>query len=216
MPLPACFAAFAPRSRSLLAAAALAVGGQADAAVGLQGQIRNLPFSPSAQGRTLVLLTHLTEGRLIGMGQLRDEGLFRVAIPDDFRPPVRPASFCPGVRSSPQEPRTYVAEQLLVFEPSQDRVRVLSQADHPQHPTRRVQWMYSDRPARVQGRCQGLNTRYDLSLRAGWNAVMTVSRSGSFVVRGAEPGLPYWAGEPLSPARRLFPALFGPQAAGGR
>lgn len=179
-------------------------------AVGIQGQIRNVgPVTQSlGTSQVLVLLTNLAEGRIVGMGSLRG-AQFDIAIPDGFRPPVRPAAFCPGVKSVPAEPRVYTAESLMVYQPERNRAALLTQADHPTDPTRRSQWMYSDRAATVKGRCTGLNTTYDLTLRAGWNAVMTVSEPGRFTVRNATPGLPYWAAKDVfSGARATFPALF--------
>lgn len=191
--------------RRLLIGALLPLSGLAHA-VGIQGEIRNLSVGQGE--RALVLLTNLAEGRIVGMGNLQGN-FFSLSIPDGFRPPVRPAGLCPGVRSTPSEPRTYVAEQLMVFQPARNAVTLLAQADHPHDPTRRSQWMYSDRVATIRGRCTGLNTHYDLTLRAGWNAVMTVSESGRFLVRNATPGLPYWtASKSLTPARTLFPGIF--------
>ena len=185
------------------------LGGSAQA-VGIQGHIRNVgPLTQSmGTSQVMVLLTNLAEGRIVGMGRLRGTR-FDIAIPDGFRPPVRPAAFCAGVRSVPAEPRVYTAESLMVYEPGRNRAALLTQADHPTEPTRRSQWMYSDRPATVEGRCTGLNTTYALTLRAGWNAVMTVSEPGRFTVRNATPGLPYWAATNVfSGARTMFPALF--------
>lgn len=188
-----------------LAGALFPLLGQAHA-TGIRGEIRN--FSGDPAERALVLLTNMAEGRIVGMGHLRGQ-FFSLSIPDGFRPPVRPAGVCPGVRSTPSEPRTYVAEQLMVFQPGRNAVTLLAQADHPLDPTRRSQWMYSDRAATLRGRCTGLNTFYDLTLRAGWNAVMTVSESGRFLVRNATPGLPYWTvSQSLTPARTLFPGIF--------
>jgi hypothetical protein len=170
-------------------------------AVGIEGKVSNAPALARAFGseNVRVLLTSLAQGRIVGLGTLAGNG-FEIQIPDSFRPPVQPADFCPGVRSLPSEPRTYTAESLMVY---------LTQADHPTEPTRRSQWMYSDRAATVSGRCTGLNTSYDLTLRKGWNAVMTVSQPGNFMIRNATPGLPYWVqGTPIAGARQVFPAVF--------
>lgn len=190
-------------------ALALALTGSA-LGVSIEGEIRNLaPITRNlGSERVLVLLTNLTEGRIVGIGTL-EGARFSVAIPEGFRPPVAPARLCAGVRATPSEPRTYTAESLMVYQPGRNAVTLLTQADHPTDPTRRSQWLYSDRAATLKGRCTGLNTHYDLRLRAGWNAVMTVSESGRFLVRNVTPGLPYWAqGDVLQGARGLFPALF--------
>ncbi len=178
--------------------------------VSLEGQVRNLPVLERELGPdgVLVLLTNLTAGHLVGFGRLQ-EGQFQIGIPEKFRPPVRPAQFCAGVRSLPSEPKIYIAESLLAYQPDRNAATLLQQADHPTDPTRRVQWFYSDRAATVRGRCSGLNTAYQLSLRAGWTAVMTVSQPGHFLVTNATSKLPYWAQPtPVRNARTLFRTLF--------
>ncbi|WP_345460097.1 hypothetical protein [Deinococcus carri] len=182
-------------------------------AVGIEGHIRNLvPIERHlGQDRVLVLLTNLAGGRIIGIGRLQGAD-FSIAIPESFRPPVTPARLCPGVRSVPSEPRTYAADALMVYQAGRNTATFLTQADHPTDPTRRAQWLYSDRAATLRGRCTGLSTEYDLTLRAGWNAVMTVSEPGRFLVRNATPGLPYWAERNvLRNVRTLFPAVFDGQ-----
>ena len=179
-------------------------------AVGIEGKVSNAPALARAFGseNVRVLLTSLAQGRIVGLGTLAGNG-FEIQIPDSFRPPVQPADFCPGVRSLPSEPRTYTAESLMVYQAGRNLAALLTQADHPTEPTRRSQWMYSDRAATVSGRCTGLNTSYDLTLRKGWNAVMTVSQPGNFMIRNATPGLPYWVqGTPIVRARQVFPAVF--------
>jgi hypothetical protein len=179
-------------------------------AVGIAGTVSNAPALARAFGsdKVRVLLTSLAQGRIVGLGTLAGSG-FEIQIPDTFKPPVQPADFCPGVRSVPSEPRTYTAESLMVYQAGRNVAALLTQADHPTEPTRRSQWMYSDRAATVSGRCTGLNTSYNLTLRKGWNAVMTVSEPGSFVIRNATPGLPYWVqNPPIAGARQVFPAVF--------
>ncbi|UQN08593.1 hypothetical protein [Deinococcus sp. QL22] len=155
-----------------------------------------------------VLLTGLAQGHIVGLGTLTANS-FQIQIPDSFQPPVQPTLLCPGVRSVPSEPRTYTAESLMVYQAERNLAALLIQADHPTEPTRRSQWMYSDRAASIAGRCTGLNTSYNLTLRKGWNAVMTVSEPGNFVIRNATPGLPYWLqGAPIAGARQVFPTVF--------
>ncbi|THF69245.1 hypothetical protein E7T06_12735 [Deinococcus sp. Arct2-2] len=179
-------------------------------AVGIAGTVSNAPALARAFGseNVRILLTSLAQGRIVGLGTLAGNG-FELQIPDTFKPPVQPADFCPGVRSVPSEPRTYTAESLMVYQAGRNLAALLTQADHPTEPTRRSQWMYSDRAANVAGRCTGLNTSYNLTLRKGWNAVMTVSEPGSFVIRNATPGLPYWVqNPPIAGARQVFPTVF--------
>ncbi|WP_161883384.1 hypothetical protein [Deinococcus alpinitundrae] len=179
-------------------------------AVGIQGEIQNSAAwtVTGATGKTLVLLTNLTQGKIIGLGTLEGRE-FHLTIPVTFKPALEPLQACPGVKSSPSEPKTYIAEQLMLFYPTQNAVALLTQADDPIDPTRRAQWMYSDRAATVKGRCTGLNTYYDLTLHVGWNAVMTVSEPSRFLVRNAAESLPYWViTKALTPARTLFPNVF--------
>jgi len=177
--------------------------------MGIEGHLRgsSSPTLTAGSGQLLVLLTNMTHGQIVGLGSLQQDQ-FYITLPDGFRPPVAPAGICPGVRALPNEPKTYVAESLMVYSPGRDEALLLTQADHPTEPTRRAQWIYSDRAATLRGRCTGLNTSYDLKLHPGWNAVMTVSDPGHFTVRNASPGLPYWVqGKPFQGARSLFPVL---------
>ncbi len=197
-------------SSGLLGTALLLTPAAQAVAVGLEGQVHNLAVLERELGRdgVLVLLTNLTAGHLVGVGHLQG-GQFQIGIPEKFHPPVSPAQFCAGVRSLPSEPNIYIAESLLAYQPARNAATLLSQADHPTNPTRRAQWFYSDRAATVRGRCSGLNTSYQLKLRAGWNAVMTVSQPGHFLVTNATSSLPYWAQPtPLRQVRTLFRTLF--------
>ncbi|SMB84528.1 hypothetical protein [Deinococcus hopiensis] len=180
-------------------------------AVGIQGEIRNFSAweASNGAGKTLVLLTNLAQGKIVGLGTLEGPR-FNLTVPQSFKPDLHPLGACPGVISNPSEPNTYTAEQLMLFSAEHNTVVLIMQADRLYEPTRRSQWLYSDRIATVKGRCTGLNTYYDLTLRAGWNAVMTVSESGRFSVKNASLSLPYWVStKPLTPARTLFPKIFG-------
>lgn len=177
--------------------------------MGIEGQLRDASAVTRSLGSTgvTVLLTNMAHGQIVGMGSLQEDQ-FYITLPEGFEPPVTPAGICPGVRVQPSEPKTYMAESLMVYSPGRDEALLLTQADHPTEPTRRAGWMYSDRAATLRGRCTGLNTSYDLKLHPGWNAVMTVSEPGHFTVKNASPGLPYWTrGQPFSGARALFPVL---------
>ncbi|MDP9764529.1 MULTISPECIES: hypothetical protein [Deinococcus] len=207
-------AAPAPRPRragrraALLTAAALL--GTPAGAVSIDGRLGNPGTVTQALGGSdlLVLLASFSDGRIVGTSPLTG-GLFSLSIPNDFAPRLSPMNLCAGVKATPSEPRTYTAETLLVYQARRNVVATMTQADSATDPTRRTQWVYSDRAARIQGRCTGLNTRYSLTLRQGWNPVMTVSRSGDFQVTNATPGLPYWVQETFtSNARTVFGTLF--------
>lgn len=156
-----------------------------------------------------VLLANFADGRVVGVSTLSD-GLFSLSVPQNFRPKTAPMNVCPGVKATPSEPRTYTAETLLVYHAGRNQAAVLMQADSPTDPTRRTQWVYSDRAATLRGQCTGLNTHYNLKLRQGWTPIMTVSNSGNFMVTNATPGLPYWVqGTFISNARETFKTLLG-------
>ena len=168
------------------------VSGSASA-VGIQGEIHNGAALAAAGGSdtTLVLLTNLIQGKFIGLGTL-EGSQFRLTVPVSFKPLFGPLNACVGVSSSPSEPNpnTDIAEPLMLLSPARNAVALLTQADDPRDPTCRAQWMHRDRAATVKGRCSGLSTYYDLTLRAGWNAVMTVGESGKFLVHNAAERLP--------------------------
>ncbi|WP_162485466.1 hypothetical protein [Deinococcus deserti] len=196
--------------RSLGLLALLGAGGGAGA-VAIEGQIRNVAQVKAQLGEqdVRVLLANFTEGRIVGLSTLRG-GLFSIDIPASFRPATAPMNVCSGVTARPSEPRTYIAESLLVYQAGKNSAALLFQADHPTEPTRRTQWVYSDRASTIQGRCTGLNSYYDLKLRRGWTAVMTTSESGAFRVTNATPGLPYWVQGAFTPnARAVYGSLFG-------
>lgn len=179
---------------------------------GIGGELRNVrQVQPLGTGPNYVLLTNLSGGWLLGMGPLKGSR-FNVVVPATFKPPVQPLDVCEGVRVQPKGARTYTAETLLLFNPTANAVAMVSQADHPTVPTRRGQWVYSDRTVTVQGRCAGLNTYYNLILRPGWTGVTTESRDGHFEIMNAKSNLPYWVQPVLSrQARATFPALFSGQ-----
>ncbi|GGS28538.1 hypothetical protein [Deinococcus knuensis] len=175
----------------------------------IAGQVRN-PAAAAQVGpsQVRVLLTNLGQGFLVGIGTL-DGTRFSLRVPDSFRPPVTPLSVCPGVSVTPATPRTYTAETLLIYHQGRNAAATLIQADDPTDPTRRGQWVFSDRAATLRGRCTGLNTHYDLTLTQGWNAVTTVTHSGRFEITNATTNLPYWVQPVLTrEARTTFPALF--------
>ncbi|MFC4638712.1 hypothetical protein [Deinococcus hohokamensis] len=193
---------------SMLAALALWSGA---GAVAIEGEIRNVAQVQAGLGGqdVRVLLASLSQGELVGLSTLRG-ARFSIDIPASFRPRTVPMNLCPGVTARPSEPRIYTAESLVVYQAGKNSAALLMQADHPTDPTRRTQWVYSDRAATIQGRCTGLNSRYDLKLRRGWTAVMTVSEPGTFRVTNATPGLPYWVQGPFTPqARAAFGGVFG-------
>ncbi|MBZ9713103.1 hypothetical protein [Deinococcus multiflagellatus] len=181
-------------------------------AVGIGGEIRNpAALTQVGAGDVRILLTNLSEGWLLGAGAVSGTR-FNVAIPESFQPPVRPIDICPGVKVSPAGARTYTAETLLAYHAASGRLATVLQADHPTTPTRRGQWMYSDRTVTLKGRCAGLNTYYNLTLRQGWTGVMTVSKDGRFEVTNAAARLPYWVQPVITrAAKATFPALFSGQ-----
>lgn len=182
------------------------------ASFSLGGQLRNpAQAAPLGRGPLTVLLTNLGGGWLLGMGPLKG-ARFNVVVPAGFRPPAQPLDVCSGVTVQPAGARTYTAETLLLFSAASNAVATLVQADHPATPTQRGQWVYSDRTVTLRGRCAGLNTYYDLTLRPGWTGVTTESRDGRFEIRNATENLPYWVQPVLTrDARATFPALFSGQ-----
>ncbi|MHA0041934.1 hypothetical protein [Deinococcus sp. RM] len=182
------------------------------ASFSLGGQLRNpAQARPLGSGPLTVLLTNLGGGWLLGMGPLKGER-FNVVVPSGFRPPVQPLEVCDGVTVQPAGARTYTAETLLLFSAASNAVATLVQADHPTVATQRGQWVYSDRTVTLRGRCAGLNTYYDLTLRPGWTGVTTESRDGRFDIRNATVNLPYWVQPVLTrDARATFPTLFSGQ-----
>lgn len=195
---------------SLLALTGAALTGTAQA-VTIEGRLGNASQVRQTVGdsNVRVLLANFTEGRLVGVSTLSD-GLFTLSVPQDFQPKTAPMNVCPGVKATPSEPRIYTAETLLVYHAGRNQAAMLMQADSPTDPTRRTQWVYSDRAATLRGQCTGLNTHYDLKLRQGWTPIMTVSQSGNFKVTNATPGLPYWVqGGFMSNARQTFKTLLG-------
>lgn len=191
----------------------MAAGALCGAAQGvtIDGHLRETRQITRAVGdeNVRVLLANFSQDKIVGVSTLRGRN-FSLAVPDGFHPRTAPMNLCPGVRATPSEPRTYTAETLLVYHAGHNRAATLMQADSPTDPTRRTQWVYSDRPAHIRGRCTGLNTHYDLQIRQGWTAVMTVSKSGSFMITNATPGLPYWVQGPfMEDARKVFGGIFG-------
>ncbi|WP_221088148.1 hypothetical protein [Deinococcus aquaedulcis] len=180
--------------------------------VGIGGEIRNPQALARVGGPDVrILLTNLSEGWLLGAGSVSGSR-FNIAIPEAFQPPVRSLDLCPGVQVSPAGARTYTAETLLAYHAPSGSLAAVIQADHPTTPTRRGQWMYSDRTVTIKGRCAGLNTYYNLTLRQGWTGVMTVSRDGRFEVTNVAARLPYWVQPVMTrAARATFPALFSGQ-----
>ncbi|MVN86521.1 hypothetical protein GO986_07050 [Deinococcus sp. HMF7620] len=176
------------------------------------GEIRNpQALSQVGPGAVSILLTNLSEGWLLGAGRVSG-ARFHIALPQTFKPPVQPLSVCAGVKVAPAGARTYTAETLLAFHAGSNSLATVVQADHPTSPTRRGQWMYSDRTVTLKGRCAGLNTYYNLTLRQGWTGVMTVSRDGRFEVTNAAARLPYWVQPVMTrAARTTFPVLFSGQ-----
>ncbi|GGL11624.1 hypothetical protein [Deinococcus radiotolerans] len=182
------------------------------ASFSLGGELRNpTQAAPLGAGPLTVLLTNLSGGWLLGMGPLKG-ARFNVVVPATFKPPVQPLDVCDGVTVQPGGARTYTAETLLLFNAGTNAVATLVQADHPTTPTRRGQWVYSDRTVTLRGRCAGLNTYYSLTLRPGWTGVTTESRDGHFEIMNARSNLPYWVQPVLSrQARATFPTLFSGQ-----
>ncbi|GGR95839.1 hypothetical protein [Deinococcus sedimenti] len=182
------------------------------ASFSLGGELRNpAQTAPLGSGPLTVLLTNLSGGWLLGMGPLKGTR-FNVVVPTGFKPPVQPLEVCSGVTVAPKGARTYTAETLLLFNAATNSVATLVQADHPTTPTRRGQWVYSDRTVTLRGRCAGLNTTYDLTLRPGWTGVTTENRDGRFEIRNATANLPYWVQPVLTrAARATFPTLFSGQ-----
>ena len=109
--------------------------------------------------------------------------------------------------------RVYQTETILLYSQALNRtVGPLIQADTLKDPAKVVRWMYSDHASTVTGRCTGVNTSYRLSLRHGWNAVLSETKKDGIGqtytnVRGR---LPYWVSGDfkLDHARSTLPAAF--------
>ena len=157
-----------------------------------------------------VWLTNLAQGNVVSRAALHGDSFF-LNIPTSLNLPLTPLDLCDGVSVTPKRVPVYQTETLLLYNRAQDRlVGPLIQADDARNPTRIVRWMYSDVAATVKGRCEGLNTSYDLKLRRGWNGVMTESVSGHFRVLNPDRNLPYWVLGDLKfeRASRTLPASF--------
>lgn len=183
-------------------------------ATGIRGQLGNPQDVGRLMGQTddvYVLFASFTQASVVGRGELK-EGRFFLEIPEAQTLKLRPYDACDGVL--PTAPiRVYQTETVLLYNNRLNRaIGPLIQADTPTDPARVVHWIYSDKTARLLGRCSGLNTRYDLSLKAGWNAVLTVSdrSNGALTYTNLHESLPYWLSNQFKfdNARSVLPAAF--------
>ena len=158
-----------------------------------------------------VLFASFTQSSVVGRGELRD-GKFFLTIPDTQTLKLRPFEVCDGVNTSVPI-RVYQTETILLYNNDLNRaVGPLTQANTAVNPSKVARWMYSDKPATVLGQCAGLSTSYDLTLKAGWNAVLAVSAadSGKLLYTNLNEQLPYWLSGDLrfDRARTTLPAAF--------
>ena len=183
-------------------------------ATGIRGTLGNPGDVARLMGRTdsvFVLFGSFTQSSIVGRGELKD-GQFFLDIPDRQALKLQPFEACDGV--SPSQPiRVYQTETILLYNQQLNRaIGPLIQADSAKDPTLVVRWMYSDRPATVSGRCTGLNTRYDLTLKAGWNAVLAATSASGIgqTYTNVHQALPYWLNRDFrfDRARSTLPAAF--------
>ncbi|MGY2893048.1 hypothetical protein [Deinococcus sp. UYEF24] len=204
-----------PRVRiCLFSALAVFVALDAAGAAGIRGQLGNPQDVKRLMGRSddvYVLFASFTQASVVGRGELKDGGFF-LTIPDTQTLRLRPFEVCDGVRTSVPI-RVYQTETILLYNNALNRaVGPLIQANTAVNPSKVARWMYSDKPATVVGQCTGLSTSYDLTLKAGWNAVLAVSAtdSGKLVYTNLNEQLPYWlSGDfKFDKARITLPAAF--------
>jgi hypothetical protein len=186
------------RLPALLALPALSVllAASPAAAIAIRGQLGNPQAVKRLMGRTegmYVLFASFTQASVVGRGELRS-GEFYLNIPDAQTLKLRAFEACIGV--NPSVPiRVYQAETILLYNNDLNlAVGPLTQADAASNPSKVIRWMYSDKPATVLGKCDGLNTVYNLHLKAGWNAVMAVTPtdSSTLTYTNVNERLPYW------------------------
>ncbi|MFC4453704.1 hypothetical protein [Deinococcus sonorensis] len=181
-------------------------------ALGIQGQLANPAVVSRLMGSSsgvYVFLTSVASGTVAGLAPLTGDH-FYLQVPDTQPRRLAALEICDGPTLS-AHPRVYQAETMLLYSKALNRVvGPLIQADDPANPSRTVRWMYSDRAAAIQGQCRGLSTRYDLTLRQGWNAVMTVNDDARLTYSNARQRLPYWVqgNLTLNNARSVLPAGF--------
>lgn len=185
-------------------------------AVNIQGTLGNPGDIQRLIGRsahTFILFASYTQAAVVGRAEVKN-GQFYLDVPDGQALQLHPYRACDGVRlSAPAQ--VYQTETILLYSNELNRaIGPVLQADRPKNPSKVVQWLYSDRAASVQGQCSGLNTRYDLQLRKGWTAVLSVSRSVGAQIgvtyTNASERLPYWVSGDLrfDRARSTLPAGF--------
>lgn len=188
-------------------------------ALSLQGRVANPELVRRYFGTTdkvAVWLSDMSEGRVVSRALLGPEGrTFTLQLPDTLGRHVRPYEICDGPTMTPSGVRTYTPETLMLYHRSLNRaLGPVVQTDDPRDPTKSTTYIYSDRAARIQGRCTNLNQQYDLTLRPGWNPVTTtsrVTRTGNtlFIARATE-NLPFWVTDSLKfdKVDRVLPASF--------
>ncbi|GGR20792.1 hypothetical protein GCM10008957_36470 [Deinococcus ruber] len=158
-----------------------------------------------------VLFASFTQASVSGRGALKN-GQFFLNIPDNQPLHLKAFEACDGVKPS-QPIKVYQTETILLYSQALNRtVGPLLQADAPKDPTRVVRWLYSSGNATVLGRCNGVNTRYDLTLHQGWNAVLAETQKDGIgqLYTNVREQLPYWLSGDfrLDRARSTLPAAF--------
>ena len=183
-------------------------------AIGIRGTLGNPQDVQRLMGRSdgvYVLFASFTQASVSGRGALKN-GQFYLEIPDNQHLQLRAFEACEGVKPS-QPIRVYQTETILLYSQALNRtVGPLLQADAPKDPTRVVRWLYSSGNASVLGRCNGVNTRYDLTLHQGWNAVLSQTQKDGIgqLYTNVREQLPYWLSGDfrLDRARSTLPATF--------
>jgi len=182
------------------------------AAVNIQGTLGNPAAIPRLMGtadQVYILFASYTQASVIGRAEVKN-GSFFLDVPDGQTLKLRPYQACDGVHPSAAA-QVYQTETILLYNNALNRaVGPVIQADRLVDPTRVVHWLYSDRPTAVHGRCSGVSTTYDLDLRRGWNAVLTVTQGTGVMYTNLKQALPYWVSGDLSfnHARSALPKSF--------
>lgn len=185
-------------------------------AVNIHGTIGNPQDITRLMGtssQVYVLFASYTQTSVAGRAAVNN-GTFFLDIPDGQVLNTRLYTACEGV--TPSAPaRVYQTETILLYNNDLNRaIGPVIQADRLVNPSKVVRWLYSDRNASVKGRCSGLNTSYDLQLRQGWNAVLTISSENKdqigILYTNLSTPLPYWVSGDLKfdQARTVLPRGF--------
>lgn len=180
---------------------------------GTIGNPRDIARFMGTADQVYILFASYTQTSVAGRAAVTS-GTFFLDVPDGQRLTTRPYYACEGVK--PSEPaQVYQTETILLYNNALNRaIGPVTQADRAVNPSRVVHWLYSDRNASVIGKCNGQNTRYDLQLKHGWNAVLTVSRDDQdqigILFTNLKSALPYWVSGDLKidQARTSLPKGF--------